>query len=93
VAKSTLADYTGEVRIYPQVLVNVRVAKGFDFRNDAAVQTAVAEAQCDLESSGRVLLRASGTEPVVRVMVEGSDGDAVRQWAEKIAAAVRRAAG
>ncbi len=93
VTKSTLAGYTHEVRIYPQMLLNVRVAKGFDFRHDAAVQTAVAEAQCDLDGSGRVLLRASGTEPVVRVMVEGRDGEAVRRWAEAIAEAVRRAAG
>jgi phosphoglucosamine mutase len=93
VTKSTLADYTREVRIYPQVLINVRVNKGFNFRDDTAVQEAVAEAQCDLGGTGRVLLRASGTEPVVRVMVEGSAGESVRNWAETIAEAVRKAAG
>ncbi len=92
VAKSSLSEYTSEVRIYPQVLTNIRVSKGFDFRGNAAVQQVVAEAQCDLESSGRVLLRASGTEPVLRVMVEGRDEEPVQRWAETIADAVRQAA-
>jgi len=93
VTKNSLTEYTREVRIYPQVLINVRVGKGFDFRGNSDVQQVVAEAQCDLDSSGRVLLRASGTEPVLRVMVEGRDEEPVQLWAETIAAAVRQAAG
>ncbi|MFA7240257.1 MAG: phosphoglucosamine mutase [Sulfuricellaceae bacterium] len=92
VAHGTLADYTREMTVYPQILINVRVAKGCDFRNDAAVQSALNEAQRDLDGSGRVLLRASGTEPLVRVMVEGRVEEQVRRWAETIAAAVRNLA-
>ncbi|MBS4096255.1 MAG: phosphoglucosamine mutase [Sulfuricella sp.] len=91
-AKATLADYTREVAIYPQSLINVRIARGFDFKGDATVQAALAEAQGDLGNHGRVLLRASGTEPLIRVMVEGRDAEPVRGWAEHIAAAVRGAA-
>ena len=92
VANSTLSEYTREMAIYPQILINVRVAKGFDFHSDAAIQAALDEAQRDLDDTGRVLLRASGTEPLVRVMVEGRDEAQVRRWAEAIAAAVRSAA-
>ncbi len=90
---STLAAYTREMPLYPQILINVRVGRPFDFRSHAAVQAIMSEAQCDLEGSGRVLLRASGTEPLIRVMVEGRDGEAVQRWAETIADAVRQAAG
>jgi len=93
VTKNSLTEYTREVRIYPQVLINIRVGKGFDFRDNSDVQQVVAEAQCDLDISGRVLLRASGTEPLLRVMVEGRDEEPVQRWAETIAAAVRQAAG
>lgn len=91
-AKSSLADYSREVTMYPQILVNVRTARGFDFKGNAAVQAALAEAQGDLAGQGRVLLRASGTEPLIRVMVEGRDEAAVRRWAEQIAETVRSAA-
>ena len=92
VADSTLPEYTREMPFYPQILINVRVAKGFDFHGNIAIEAALAEAQRDLDGAGRVLLRASGTEPLVRVMVEGRDGEAVRHWAETIAAAVCGAA-
>lgn len=89
---ASLEDYTKELELYPQVLINVKVAKGFDFRADGRVQEAVKEAEAALDGSGRILLRPSGTEPVLRVMVEGADGDAVRGWAEKLAGVVREAA-
>ena len=78
--------------LYPQVLVNVRVERSFDFRADLGVQSAIAAAESDLQGSGRVLLRASGTEPVIRVMVEGQIADKVRQWADQLADSVRKAA-
>jgi len=89
---ASLADYTKELALYPQVLINVKVAKGFDFRADGRVLEAVKAAETALNGSGRILLRPSGTEPVLRVMVEGADGDAVQSWAEKLAGVVREAA-
>jgi phosphoglucosamine mutase len=89
---ASLADYTRELALYPQVLINVKVAKGFDYAADGRVKAAVQEAETALNGSGRVLLRPSGTEPVLRVMVEGADGEAVKGWAEKLAGVVRLAA-
>jgi len=86
---STLRELTAEVQLYPQVLINVRVPKGFDHRQSAQLQAAVREAEADLGASGRVLLRPSGTEPVLRVMVEGESRARVESWAERIAEAAR----
>lgn len=88
----SLAAYTEELVLYPQILVNVRVAKGFDFRASGAIQAAVAEAERALDGEGRVLLRPSGTEPLLRVMVEGKSEGKVRQWADALAATVRESA-
>ena len=89
--KAGLADAAADVTLYPQVLINVRVQQRFDPQQHDAVCRVVVEAEQDLAGSGRVLLRASGTEPVIRVMVEGRSRDQVQGWAEAIAAAVRRA--
>jgi phosphoglucosamine mutase len=78
--------------LYPQELVNVRVPTGFEWQKQPAIARAKQEAEKTLGADGRVLLRPSGTEPVLRVMVEGKDGAAVRALAEKIAAAVQEAA-
>ena len=78
--------------LYPQVLVNVRVDRKFDFAADAQVRDAIAAAESDLSGRGRVLLRASGTEPVIRVMVEGVVRDTVSKWADQLADCVRKAA-
>lgn len=88
----TLAELTRGVTLYPQQLINVRVPKGFDSRVNVAIKMAQAEAERDLDGSGRVLLRASGTEPLIRVMVEGESKHKVKHWAEKIADVVRSAA-
>lgn len=85
-----LDEYTRELVLYPQVLINVRVA-GAAMQADA-VQRMLHEAEVDLHGSGRVLLRASGTEPVVRVMVEGRDSERVQYWAERLADCVRAVA-
>jgi len=90
--KVTLGKAAEAVALYPQVLLNVAVKKRFDFAGDAGVKKALAAADKDLADSGRVLLRASGTEPVIRVMVEGKSRSKVESWAKKIAAAVREAA-
>jgi len=90
--RMTLAKAAAAVKLYPQILVNVRTEKRLDFSADRNVRQAVAKAEAALDGSGRVLLRASGTEPVIRVMVEGKSRGAVERWAEAIAAAVRKAA-
>jgi phosphoglucosamine mutase len=87
-----LAQAAADMLMYPQVLINVRIAKGQDCSTHADVQAAVSSATSALAGKGRVLLRPSGTEPLLRVMVEGEDGEKVRYWAENIAQAVRGAA-
>jgi phosphoglucosamine mutase len=92
VNQQTLAQAVAELTLYPQVLLNVRVAKGQDYTSHAGVVSAISAAETALAGRGRVLLRPSGTEPLLRVMVEGEDGVLVRHWAENIAQAVREAA-
>jgi phosphoglucosamine mutase len=72
--------------------VNVAVKKQSKALSSPAVDRALKQAESALAGGGRVLLRPSGTEPVIRVMVEGRDASQVRHWANTIAAAVRRAA-
>ena len=91
-SKTRLAKAAAAVKLYPQVLINVRVKRGFDFGANRNVQQAVAKATAALDANGRVLLRASGTEPVIRVMVEGKSRKPVVAWAKTIAATVRKAA-
>jgi phosphoglucosamine mutase len=85
----TLAKAAAGLRLYPQVLVNVAMRERFDFSADPVVKRAVAKAEAALRGKGRVLLRASGTEPLVRVMVEGRMQRTVGRWAQEIADAVR----
>ncbi len=92
VAGHTLAQATAGLLMYPQVLINVRIAKGGDLASQGDVRAAVTAAEAALHGKGRVLLRPSGTEPLLRVMVEGEDRAAVQHWAEQIAQVVRVAA-
>ncbi len=87
----SLGQFTKELRLLPQVLVNVKLAAKLDLQA-APVREAVARAEADLAGKGRVLLRPSGTEPVVRVMVEGEDRAHVQELANAIAAVVRATA-
>ena len=89
----TLAELTADLALYPQVLVNVKVARGFDWKSHPSIAKAQAEVETALAGRGRVLLRPSGTEPVLRVMVEGEPRAAIESGAQAIAAAVRLAAG
>ena len=78
--------------LYPQKMINVPIRKGFDFKASSAIRDAVAEAELALHGVGRVLLRPSGTEPLIRVMVEARDVELVQLWVEKLAALVREVA-
>ena len=70
--KQTLSKLAGEVKIYPQLLKNVRVTDKKTARENPAVVEAVQKAADELGSDGRILVRESGTEPVIRVMVEAT---------------------
>ena len=89
----SLAELVNGLSLYPQTLINVEVAKGFDWKAQPAVFAAVKSAEQTLGTQGRILIRPSGTEPVLRVMVEAVHaGDAARiaaEVADKVRASVR----
>ena len=89
-ANMTLNELARGMEKYPQTLINVRFNDGQDPLADAAVQQSVVDAEQNLADKGRVLLRKSGTEPLIRVMVEAHDALASSKWAEHIADAVRK---
>ena len=84
----TLADLASCMTVYPQVLVNVRGVDRTRVAEDEVLAQAVAQAERDLGGNGRVLLRPSGTEPVVRVMVEAAEVAEAQQLADSLAAVV-----
>ncbi|NCF73986.1 MAG: phosphoglucosamine mutase [Gammaproteobacteria bacterium] len=83
-----LSDLAAGMPKYPQMMVNVRTGSKIDPASSREIQTAVADAERELADAGRVVLRASGTEPVIRVMVEGEDHDQVVNIANRLAAVV-----
>ena len=87
----SLAGLTADLVMFPQVLINVPVPRGFNWETDRSIAQARSEAEKSLTGRGRVLLRPSGTEPLLRVMVEGESREVVDVAANSIAAAVRRA--
>jgi len=87
-----LAELTAGMSRFPQQMINVRVERRFDAAADPVVQEALQAAEQALGARGRVVLRASGTEPVIRVMVEAEDAELVARHVAAIAEAVRRAA-
>jgi phosphoglucosamine mutase len=87
----TLQQMYTDLVLYPQVLINVTTKEKLDLTL-SSIQEAVKKAEYELNGSGRVLLRASGTEPKIRVMVEGQDASLVQKLAEEIAEVVKRAA-
>lgn len=84
-----LHELKSEMSKYPQVLINVRLSRQLDVMAQPPVQQALHAAESRLGDSGRVLLRPSGTEPLIRVMVEGEDAQLVGQVAEELAGVVR----
>ena len=85
---SSLAVLAAPMRSIPQVLINVEVADKATVAQAPAVRTAVAQAEAELGDTGRILLRASGTEQIVRVMVEATDEDTAREVADRVAKSV-----
>ncbi len=83
-----LAELRRKMRKLPQSMINVKLGKGLDIANNDRIQKTVADIERKLGKSGRVLLRPSGTEPVVRVMVEGEDKDVVLDFARELSAVV-----
>lgn len=88
----SLAELAAPMPKYPQVLENVRMARKIDIAASPAIQEAVSHAERRLGENGRIVLRPSGTEPVIRVMVEGSDEKLVQELARSLAASVASAA-
>ena len=86
-----LPELIADMEKYPQTLINVRLEEQVDVMNVPAVQEAIRAAEQHLAMSGRVLLRPSGTEPLIRVMVEGQDKNVVKQVANDLADVVRSA--
>lgn len=86
-----LSDLAGEMRVFPQVMVNVRVSDfgKARFPRDAEIKSAISAAEAELGGEGRVLVRVSGTEPLVRVMLEGRDIDKINELADEIAQVVK----
>lgn len=84
----TLAQSTADVRLWPQTLLNVRIRAGFDWQSSADLLAAKQRAEAELGDTGRVLIRPSGTEPLLRVMVEARDAVLAESLAQRIAGCV-----
>ncbi len=80
-----LADLTRDLQLFPQTLVNVTVAKGFDWESHAGLQEAQKAVETELGSDGRILIRASGTEPLLRFMVEAKSQTQADSMAQRLA--------
>jgi phosphoglucosamine mutase len=91
-AGRSLAQLTEDLPLLPQSLVNVRMANGFDWKNHRPLQATLEQVQRELAGRGRVLIRPSGTEPVLRVMVEAANEDSARALARWLAECVPAAA-
>ncbi|MBE0439914.1 MAG: phosphoglucosamine mutase [Gammaproteobacteria bacterium] len=85
----SLHELRSAVTKYPQTLVNVRINKMVEFRSNPAIANAVKAVEAELGDEGRVLLRPSGTEPVIRVMVEGKDATLTNQLANQLAETIK----
>ena len=81
----TLAELTSDLMLLPQVLVNKRIPAGYDWQNDREFSRTVEACRTEVEGVGRVLIRPSGTEPLLRIMVEAEDGELASQLAHRMA--------
>jgi phosphoglucosamine mutase len=87
-ADSVLPDVIADMQLWPQTLLNVRIQRGFDWQSSTALLSAKQAAEAALGSEGRVLIRPSGTEPLLRVMVEARDAVLARSLAEQLVESV-----
>jgi phosphoglucosamine mutase len=85
----TLADLASDLTSYPQILLNVGVREKADFNAIPAIKSAIERVESRLEGEGRLLVRYSGTEPLLRVMIEGKDVQEIKAWAQEIVDVVR----
>jgi phosphoglucosamine mutase len=81
----SLAECTSDIALYPQSLINVRVSNGFDWQKNASIVAEKEYVEAELGGNGRVLIRASGTEPLIRVMVEAENATLAEKMARRIA--------
>lgn len=84
-SKKSLGQLLDSVKIYPQILLNIKFKIGYDWKSDSALKSKVSQVESDLKGTGRVLIRASGTEPVLRIMVEAQDSNVAKSSAKSIA--------
>jgi phosphoglucosamine mutase len=87
--RRSLADLASELTTYPQVLLNLRVQQKIDLRTIPAVAAVMEQVESRLAGNGRLLVRYSGTEPLLRVMLEGRNQDEIRRWGQDIIDAVK----
>ena len=88
--KKTLSELCQGFTFYPQVLKNVRVANKANAQNDEDVQAAVSQVAAALGDTGRILVRESGTEPVIRVMVEAESRETCEKYVDQVVDVIRR---
>jgi phosphoglucosamine mutase len=84
----SLAELTADLALFPQTLINVRLPVGYDWKADPALADAARSVESDLAGRGRLLIRPSGTEPLLRLMVEAEDDELSQALAQRLAAAV-----
>jgi phosphoglucosamine mutase len=89
----SLADLASDLTTFPQVLLNVRVRERVNLATVPAVAAAIARVEARLAGQGRLLVRYSGTEPLLRVMLEGRHQDEIRGWAQEIVDVVKQELG
>jgi len=85
-----MSQLLAEVTLFPQVLINVRIAKDQNWKDSPQLAAVTQAVETELGDSGRILIRASGTEPLVRVMVEAKDLAMAKRCAEKLAATLHQ---
>jgi phosphoglucosamine mutase len=88
-----LAELAADLQTFPQVLVNVRVKEKRELKSVPDVAAVMQRVEQRLDGQGRLLVRYSGTEPLLRIMIEGQDQGEIQTWAEEIADTVRRTLG
>ncbi len=85
-----LVNLASDLKLYPQILLNVPVKRKVQLHEISEVSAVITDVESKLGRNGRLLIRYSGTEPLLRIMLEGSDQQEIQKWGEGIAAVVQR---